>query len=52
MLTLKPWHLALLLVILMVLGGGIGAALWSVSRERIEPAPDRRGQRPAEARRR
>ncbi|NJC69617.1 hypothetical protein HC031_07770 [Planosporangium thailandense] len=52
MLTLKPWQLALLLVILMILGGGIGAALWSVSRGGVEPAPKRRGRRAAEARHR
>jgi hypothetical protein len=32
MAAIRPWHLALLLLILMILGGGIGAALWSVSR--------------------
>jgi hypothetical protein len=31
MAAIQPWHLALLLVILLILGGTIGAALWSVS---------------------
>jgi hypothetical protein len=34
--AIQPWHLALLLVILLILGGVIGAALWSVSQHRNE----------------
>jgi hypothetical protein len=36
MAAIQPWHLALLLVILLILGGVIGAALWSVSQHRNE----------------
>jgi hypothetical protein len=36
MAAIRPWHLAVLLVILLILGGAIGAALWSVSRNRDE----------------
>jgi hypothetical protein len=34
---IRPWHLAVLLLILMVLGGLIGAVLWSTSRNQKEP---------------
>jgi hypothetical protein len=34
--AVRPWHLLLLLVIVMLLAAGVGAALWSVSRRRDE----------------
>jgi hypothetical protein len=30
--AIRPWHLLVLLTIVMILGGAIGAALWSASR--------------------
>jgi hypothetical protein len=36
MLAIQPWHIVLLLAVLMLLGGGIGAALWAVGRNRSE----------------
>jgi hypothetical protein len=35
--AIRPWHLLVLLMIVMLLGAGIGAALWSVSRHRDKP---------------
>jgi type II secretory pathway pseudopilin PulG len=32
MVGMRPWHLAVLIVVLMILGGLIGSVLWSTSR--------------------
>jgi hypothetical protein len=32
MVGIRPWHLAVLIVVLMILGGLIGSVLWSTSR--------------------
>jgi hypothetical protein len=37
MVAIRPWHLLLLLLILMILGGIIGAALWSTGRNDKQP---------------
>jgi hypothetical protein len=30
--SIRPWHIAVLIVVLMILGGLIGSVLWSTSR--------------------
>jgi hypothetical protein len=32
MVGLRPWHIAVLIVVLMLLGGLIGTVMWSTSR--------------------
>jgi uncharacterized protein YneF (UPF0154 family) len=32
MVGIRPWHIAVLIIVLMLLGGLIGAVMWSTSR--------------------
>jgi hypothetical protein len=44
MAAIRPWHLVLLLAVLMFLGGVIGAVFWSTSRGDRGPTGDDRRQ--------